>query len=208
MYFLPTSYQNLKCRLMVVEELENFIRVFISKYQSMQVICIVFFLQYVLMMQAHLSVIFQIILNRVLNILLGWLRQVKFDEAKQFFFITQRPHYALVMLISPKNRFPIAETIFQDHIFFVQKFGTRCFSGFFKSKLVPGRKLFLFFPFSLHFPNFPFSILMAAQCIRRGTLQQQSPLTKTHRGLSGAIVSFLGFCHKIFVVDISGGLGE
>ena len=86
MYFLPTSYQNLRCRLMVVEELENFIQVFISKYQSMRVIDIVFFLQYVLMVQAHLSVIFQIILNRVLNILLGWLRQVKFEEAKQVFY--------------------------------------------------------------------------------------------------------------------------
>ena len=43
MYFLPTSYQNLRCRLMVVEELENFIQVFISKYQSMRVIDIVFF---------------------------------------------------------------------------------------------------------------------------------------------------------------------
>ena len=76
--------------------------------------------------------------------------------------------------------------------FFVHKFGTRRFSCFIKSKLVPGRQLLLFFPFSLHFPNFPLSILMAAQCIKRGTLQQQSPHTKTHRGFSGAIVSCLG----------------
>ena len=87
MYFLPTSYQNLRCRLMVVEKLKNFIQVFISKCQSMRVTGNVFFLlQYVLMVQAHLSVIFQIILNRALNILLGWLRQVKFEEAKQVFY--------------------------------------------------------------------------------------------------------------------------
>ena len=52
----------------------------------MRVTDIVFFLQYVLMVQAHLSVIFQIILNRALNILLGWLRQVTFEEAKQVFY--------------------------------------------------------------------------------------------------------------------------
>ena len=33
-YFLPTYYQNLICRLMVGEELENFKQIFISKYQS------------------------------------------------------------------------------------------------------------------------------------------------------------------------------
>ena len=141
-------------------------------------------------MQVHLSVIFQVILNLVRNILLGWLRQVKFEEAKQVFY--QSP---ASLCIGKANISQKQITYSQNNLsrsyFFVKKFGTRRFSCFFKSKLVPGRQLLLFFPFSLHFPNFPFSILMAAQCIKRGTLQQQSPHTKTHRGFSGAMVSFL-----------------
>ena len=194
MYFLPTSYQNLRCRLMVGVELENIKRVFISKYQSMWVIDIVFFLQ---------IVIFQVILNLVLNILLGWLRQVKFEEAKQVFSQSQASSCIAGKANISQKQIPNSLNNLLRSYFFVQKFGTCCFGCFYKSKLVPGRQLLLFFPFSLHFSNFPLSILMAAQCIERGTLQQQSPHTKTHRGFFGVIVSFLG----IFVVDIMVGLG-